>query len=335
MTGRCYRLTPGGLLTDDQATIRIVLEAQPVVNALREDRLEAIANRLADSPYRFENAIRKLRVIRGIAEGLLEQDSLELSTSITSSLAGQTQQLEPLVSQMETFAPANTDAAQTHTNIETGVEAQREWWVQAVRPSVHPATDIAGRAAEIEVARAASTGAAAEIEALLTQVRGAAGDAVAQSLSGYYARSAKGYSDRARQFLIAMIAAILALAGLAIYAFLIAPPPVHAGDQTTEVFIRSLLIRLLFLGIAGTAVAFTTRNYRVSKHLQVVNEAKQNALNTYGVFARSAPTADAATIITAELVRAVFGLPDTGFLSSGGDTTVIEAQPALTSLLHR
>jgi hypothetical protein len=132
-----------------------------------------------------------------------------------------------------------------------------------------------------------------------------------------------------------MVVALLALAALSIYAFLIHPPPVHPGDQTTEIFIRSLLIRLLFLAIAGTGVAFTTRNYRVSKHLQVVNEAKQNALNTYGVFSRSAPTADAATVITAELVRSVFGLPDTGFLSTGGDTTVIEAQPALTALLHR
>jgi hypothetical protein len=188
---------------------------------------------------------------------------------------------------------------------------------------------------QIEVARVTSVEAAAEIEALLTQVRGAAGAAVAKSLSGYYATSAGEYSKRAFRFLLAMIASIIGLAALAIYAFLINPPPVQSGDNTTEIFIRSLVIRLLFLGIAGTAVAFTSRNYRVSKHLQVVNEAKQNALDTYGVFARSAPTAEAATIITAELVRAVFGLPDSGFLSSDGDKTIIETQPALTSLLHR
>lgn len=312
-----------------------MLEARQAVTGLREERLKEIEGRLGESPYRFDGSLKKLRVIRRIAEGLVEQDSLELSTNITSSLAGQMQQLETVVTQMETFLPANPDAAQTHSNIETTIEGQREWWVQQVRPSLHPAVDIAGRAAEIEVARATSTEAAAEIEALLTQVRGAAGAAVAQSLSGYYAKSAHEYSKRAFRFLLALIASIVGLAALAIYAFLINPPPVHAGDNATETFIRSLVIRLLFLGIAGTAVAFASRNYRVSKHLQVVNEAKQNALNTYGVFARSAPTVDAATIITAELVRAVFGLPDTGFLSSDNDKTIIDAQPALTSLLHR
>jgi hypothetical protein len=202
-----------------------MLEARQAVTTLREERLKEIDKRLAESPYRFDGSLAKLRVIRRVAEGLVEQDGLELSTNITSSLPGQ----------------------------------------------IH---DIAGRAAEIEVARATSVEAAAEIEALLTQVRGAAGAAVAKSLSGYYATSAGEYSKRAFRFLLAMIASIIGLAALAIYAFLINPPPVHSGDNTTETFIRSLVIRLLFLGIAGTAVPFTSRNYRVSKHLQVVNEAK-------------------------------------------------------------
>lgn len=310
-------------------------EARQIIASLREDRLEQIAQRLKESPYRFDNSVAKLRVIRGIAEGLVQQDALELSANITNSLAGQRQQLDSLMLQLESFSPAQSDAAQVHSNLESQVEGQREWWVQQVRPSVRPPTDVVTRTVDIQLARESAREAAAEIEGLLAQVRGAAGVVAADALSGYYARSADAYAKRARGFLIGAGVALVALAGLAIYAFLIHPPPVHAGDQRTEIFIRGVLIRVLFLGIAGTAVAFATRNYRVSKHLQVVNEGKRNALNTYALFAKSAPTADAQTIITAELVRSVFDLGDTGFLNAAGDKTVFEAQPALTALMHR
>jgi hypothetical protein len=309
--------------------------ARQIITDLRDERLDQIADKLQGSVYKFDEPLAALKVIRRLAEGLVQQNPLEISNNVISNLPGQRQQLDSFVQQLESFQPTQPDAAQQHANITAQIEQQREWWVQTVRPAIRPLDDLSTRTVDIELARVSAREAAAEIEGLLTQVRGAAGVVAADSLSGYYKSSAEAYSTRARNFLIASAISLAILAALAIYAFLVHAPPVHSGSNKTEDFIRSVLVRLLFLGIAGAAVAFASRNYRVSKHLQVVNEAKRNALNTYALFAKAAPTAEAQTIITAELVRSVFGLGDTGFLDSTGDKTIVEAQPLLTSLLHR
>src|SRR5205085_9429366 len=100
---------------------------------------------------------------------------------------------------------------------------------------------------------------------------------------------------------------------------------------------RSLVARLFFLGLASYALAFTIRNYKVNRHLQVSNAQKRIALDTYGLFTEAVADAELRDVITAELVKAVFVAPDTGFLDTGSDKTVIESSDAATivSLLAR
>jgi hypothetical protein len=92
-----------------------------------------------------------------------------------------------------------------------------------------------------------------------------------------------------------------------------------------------LVPRLLVLGLAAYALTFFSRNYRTARHQQVVNEHKRNALDTYGLFV-STVTETERDLITLELVKRVFENPDTGWVSSAGSETVIEAPTVLGAL---
>jgi hypothetical protein len=61
-------------------------------------------------------------------------------------------------------------------------------------------------------------------------------------------------------------------------------------------------------------------------HLKVLNEQKQNALDTYSLFV-DATTSDAARdLVTGELVKSVFTPGETGYLDKSGDKTIIDSQ---------
>jgi hypothetical protein len=94
------------------------------------------------------------------------------------------------------------------------------------------------------------------------------------------------------------------------------------------------VIRLVLLGIGSFLIALLARNYRVNKHLQVVNETKRNALNTFVLFSETAATDETRAVITAELVRAVFLPGDSGYLGEANEKTIIESAPAMTAFLR-
>jgi len=110
----------------------------------------------------------------------------------------------------------------------------------------------------------------------------------------------------------------------------------RAGTEWAE-FTRSLVVRLFFVGIATYALTFCVRGYRIGKHLQVVNEQKRNALDTYSLFTAAITSDTLRDVVTAELVKAVFASSDTGYLSETQDRTVVENQGSgiLSLLLNR
>jgi hypothetical protein len=108
------------------------------------------------------------------------------------------------------------------------------------------------------------------------------------------------------------------------------------GGTQWEQFVRDLVIRLFFLGILSYALAFCVRNYRVNKHLEVVNQQKTNALDTYPLLTEAAISDTARDLIAAELVRTVFEPGDTGYLGEDQERTVIDNQAGLLgAILNR
>jgi hypothetical protein len=177
-----------------------------------------------------------------------------------------------------------------------------------------------------------------EIEQILERLRIQAGETGAAELATHYRVLEGSHRDSARRFLVAAVIATAVTIVLAIilFATLSVDLKAQTGTQWAELT-RSLAVRLFFLSLASFAIGFLIRNYRVNKHLEISNGQKRVALETYGLFASSLDAPEARDVVTAELVKAVFLSPDTGFLKADQARTIIENENAsvLGALLSR
>jgi hypothetical protein len=317
-----------------------------------DEFLERLPRRTELGNLHFAEAAEKLRVIRDIAMAYDELPPTEQSSSLNSSVTSQMNQLGGFVDQIESFSVAGDNPAGTQASLTNQVDAIRDWFLQNIKPQVTAspsetqearrlaveASEAASAASQAAIERGTEARAAAEqIEGLLDRLRQEAGEAGARNLSGYYKSQAETHEGSATWWLVAGAALLLMTVGLAVYLFATLRVDVKAAKTTTEwaEFLRSFVARLVVLGVLTYAVTFSFRTYRVNKHLQVANEEKRNALDTYGLFAAAATSEEARDVITAELVKAVFAPTETGYLNEPKDTTVIETQSALLGLLAK
>lgn len=87
------------------------------------------------------------------------------------------------------------------------------------------------------------------------------------------------------------------------------------GSDSWETLYKRNRGRRVDLGVATAAVVFCTRNYRVNKHLESLDRTRFIVLETASLFVDGVSTDEARTIVTAELVRAVFASGDTGYIT--------------------
>jgi hypothetical protein len=312
-----------------------VFEAE--LPALSDEQLRNLRREAELGELNFASVVEKLRVIRTIVAALAQQDEAELPSGVVSGASGQLAQLAGILDRMREFTLAQ-DQAQTQRNqIESEVEGIREWLASSVRPHLRGAeVDASAVQAQAQAALAEATDASSQIGEILGEVRKLSAEAAGTEMSGHYGAQADRHSNQALWSLVAVAVCLVALFVVGLYLFVWNPPPVESsrtgGAQWGE-FVRGLIVRVFFLGLIGYALAFASRIYRASRHLQVVNEQKRNALNTYVLFTQAAPSPDVQNIITAEIARAVFSIPDTGFLRADQERTVIE-QPALLAALR-
>jgi len=160
-------------------------------------------------------------------------------------------------------------------------------------------------------------------------------------MSAFYATQATSFRKQANRFFGAVIVSVLVLVVVGMWLFVFEPIPLgpSKGASQWEEFVRGLAIRVFFLGIAGYALAFTARNYRIARHLEVAYDQKRASLDTYPLFIEALPQVEEGgqevrNIVTAEAARAAFGAIDSGFLSEDRERTIIESQPSLNNLLR-
>jgi hypothetical protein len=315
----------------------LAMPIQDVIQLLDDDSLEELKRERELGELNFASVVEKLRVIRRFLEAFGQDPPDELPSDLPPQVESQSSQIEALVQSMKEFTLAQDQAQSQRNSIEAGVETVRQWLSANVRPHLRGSVvDLTAKSADITTAAERARVAAEDAEKLLNRVRQVAGEAGATQMSSYYERQARDHSERARSFLLATAGALAVTIGLGIYVFVFEPIPldIQAAGSQWEEFIRGLVVRVFFLGVAGYLLAFTARNYRISKHLQIANEEKRNALNTFILFRESVPEPEAQSIITAELVRAVFGPTATGFLSAEQEKTIIESQPSVLGALR-
>jgi hypothetical protein len=298
---------------------------------LSDEQLEALRRESELGELNFTEVVKRLRVIREIAQALEQEDPLELRSTLLDEAGNQLRGLEPLLEQMRSFTLAQDQAASQHGSIASQIEQVRDWFAREVRPNLRGA-DVDSSAAKTAVQEAENS--ATRIREMLARLRAEAGEAGAGKLSAFYSNQGKGHAGQARWFLIGTGVSVGVIVLVGLWLFVWNPLPVGADNGQWQEFLRGLVERLFFLGVVAWVLAFLSRNYRVTKHLQIVNEQKSNALDTYPLFIEAAPTPDTQNIITAELAKGVLNAGDTGFLSLKEERSIIENQPSLLTAIR-
>jgi hypothetical protein len=285
----------------------------------------------------FANTAGEIKQVIRLLTALAEEPWDELAETTKNDVWQQLNTLTAAAGGIRAFSLTQDNAINQHTALKNQVHGVAEWFRLNVRPHLRAhVIEVSGQSAELAQAVEEARRATSEIEEMLTRLRRSVGEAGASRLSAYYNAQASDHRRQATAYLKWSAAPIAMLVLVAVILFVYIPPDVDtAASSTTQwvELVRALFIRLLLIGLATFALNFVARNYRINKHLQVVNEQKRNALDTFGLFAEAAPTEEARDVVVAELVRAVFSASETGFLAESGDRTVVESQSALLGLL--
>jgi hypothetical protein len=229
-----------------------------------------------------------------------------------------------------------TNAPQERTNLNQGARQTWEWFVTNVTPWAR--ADEVDLSALIESARrvnldlGALKDAAAEdtakIEALLGSSREAVSEVGRAGLSASFQKQARSHRDTAWGALVLVVVCLIAIAAIAIWAF--NDPFVYDQNSPLDQWIQLIMHvapRVVLAGGAIYALTFSSRLYRVNKHLQSVNQHRTNALDTFPLVARSMVEQKTRDRLLADLLRVTAASGDTGFLGGKADTALLAAVP--------
>lgn len=320
---------------------------QFVATDLGADRLEQ-AKRTSElgSAFDFVPVVDRLLRIREIV-GLADRPDVLawLPEPVRGDVTDHTTATAELVREILTVS-AEQGGAQRPSFINRATQ-ESDWFTRTLAPYVGLATsaatnaellDITARtrkaAAEAEQAVAAALEKLGAADGLLGSLRTAAANTGVANLSGLYRSQADAHAGQARSFLIAGAVAfvILVVSG---WVLLHEPLPTTAGADPLVDYVRQLVPRVLLLGAIAYALRFALQNFRANRHLQVLNEQRRNALDTFPLLSAAASNDDTRNVLIAELVRAVFAATPTGFVADGTDRTIVEESTSVARDLFR
>jgi hypothetical protein len=306
------------------------VDLSELLNELSEEQLAALERREDLGTLQFGPAIANLRLIRAWATAAAAQDPSLMFASLRNEIPAHLSRAVAFVQQIRDFDLTQIpNPSDVHRSIIAEVEGEKDWFAQAVSPYIRIGeVEVAALRSEAVDAVQATSAAAAEAQELLSRIRVAAGSAGAANVSTYYSGQASVHETQARRFLWVGGVAVAATLATAMVFFVLAPPQAREPDDWL-VFMRETLARVFIIGVPAYVATFCLRNYRVNKHLQVVNEQKRTALDTYPLFTESVSDDATRALIAVELLRATVGITDTGYLGNQPDKTILETPPVI------
>lgn len=304
-------------------------EFQPLIEKLSDDRLDGLAAEDM-GVLGLRDVVDLLLLVRGELEAAEVLTSHEITTTIRNDILGPNfvAQIDALINGMAQYGEKTQNPTVERQQFRAVADVLRNLALERLRPIIR--TDEAKVQTTLDEAQKMLDSLAqtqAELEKQQSALAQTSATVASVELSTYYQEQAKGHAGSATTFFRAGAVAATLLTGLTVWFFFWSPPDFTA-DRTAEQWIevtRETVARLVLLSIAGFAVAFCVRNYRVNMHLEVLNKRRENALNTFGLLQASVTSEDARNIVVSELVRAVFTSEETGYLSSETERTVIES----------
>jgi len=304
-------------------------EFAPLIEKLSDDMLD---NLVAEDMgvHNLREVVDLLRLVRSELEAGEGLSLGEIPTNVRNDLLNGNfaNLIDPLITGMGQYGAETPNPAEQRTEFKAQAEILRNTVIERLRPILRTdAAQVQKTLAEARQMLDTLTQTQVELAKQQSALAQSSASTAAGDLSTYYQSQAVGHATTAKRFLLATGVAASLLTGLTVWFFFVSPPD-YTANKTAQQWIevtRSTVARLVLLSIAGFAVAFCVRNYRVNMHLEVLNKRRENALKTFGLMQASVTSEDARNIVVSELVRAVFTSEETGYLSSETERTVIES----------
>ena len=151
----------------------------------------------------------------------------------------------------------------------------------------------------------------AEMRTTLSTVKDLAAETGVTKHSDLFGKEAQDHLSAASRWL-------LATGGFGFSMFLYAAYFIWNDAQTKVeanlyASINFLAPRLTILLVIGFALVWSARNYASSKHNQVVNRHRQNALNSFETFAKGAQDKETKNAVLLQATQSIFSPQDTAF----------------------
>ena len=272
---------------------------------------------------------RTLSLFRKLAESNLDS----LPTPTLSRLADTVEQARNDFNGIREFTTNQGNPATVRDTLIHNIESQYESRFSTVAPiiaySVRIATDFARmetRAAEtVNRLRSLEKEAAAKAEeteqkteAALRSVREAAAKIGVSQHSTHFAKEARAHEERKKRWQRATVGITAGLFGLACLNFWWVWN--DASVATTGEIVQVALAKILLFAVLSYGLVWSSRIFRAESHNVVVNQHRQNALNSFETFVSAAGDESTKEAVLLQATRSIFAHQPSGFASEGNES---------------
>lgn len=158
-----------------------------------------------------------------------------------------------------------------------------------------------------------------EAAGALEKIKEISGNAGATVYSEVFKKQAKKHSDAATNWFYS--SAVFLVVVFVYVAYLVFFDR-SADAERAETVAREAIRNVLLLSVLSVGLFQSIKNYNANKHLQVVNEHRQNAIETFEAFSNAAPDAQVKSTVLIQATQSVFAADQTGYLSKDTETNL-------------
>jgi hypothetical protein len=312
------------------ATEQVVKLVRDVVAAITTDPIDSLVTNKDWGKINFEGARKHLDLIFSIATPLTTLPLDRLPDADINALRDALTPIGAQIAAMRTFTIEQANATNARDSIVNSLRDQANNLYSSAQIRVpflaFQRADVRENEAKfwqaVEEARNLLDTAKQRSEASLTEIAGiiaAAREASASAGVAHYTTdfsgAAEGLAKSAKIWLTATagfgaVTLLLAVLFPAIY------PISGPGFQSVQIYTS----KLLALGTLITATIWCGRIYKATKHQEMVNRHRANALKTFQAFVKASADEQTRDAVLLETTRSIFALAQSGYLD-GGETS--------------
>lgn len=145
----------------------------------------------------------------------------------------------------------------------------------------------------------------------LTKIKEISGTAGATVYSEVFKNQAIKHERQAHNWFIGALSILGVI--IAYLLFLLFQNP--TTNQSFEIVVQNAFVKILFLSTLFYALYQCVRNYNANMHLRVLNQHRQNAIETFEAFANAATTPEVKSAVLMQATQSVFDFNKSGHLS--------------------